>query len=247
MPTWPTWCYIPTEFWFRVASLSGGAEVGMSHMANIARLAALGTWGATQGIYRFDSALLEQVITAPLNVDLSNAPLFTLPDWCIYIETADWGFENDQVHGFFAHLDVDLKTNATTLKLLIDTDKALVTAPIPLDKMPIGQSIACGRALSKSFTFASGFGAVPLHTGEAIQLLIEPMVALLLYVCTEREQVVMRYGHGVGIPVDALQDFQLPPSFPTYWEVGAKAGDLIRQAYHEGQVGCHMEMPRTKA
>ena len=58
---WPDWCYMPIAAGYAVVSGGGDQRVALPHVHHPAIVAALATWRMTQGIYRFDPALLEAV------------------------------------------------------------------------------------------------------------------------------------------------------------------------------------------
>jgi hypothetical protein len=89
VPSWPRWCFLPLAGWYAIISAHiGRNRIGPDRAGDIARLAALGTWRYSLGVYRFDQAVYDALI----NTGLSDAPmpadvLLRLPEWCVYIET----------------------------------------------------------------------------------------------------------------------------------------------------------------
>ena len=93
-PDWPNWCYLPLAGWYAVVCADAGVrQLGMDRIGDVAKLAALGSWRATQGIYRFDPALYAAVVDTPVDGDIPCDVLYRLPEWCVYIETPgiEWG------------------------------------------------------------------------------------------------------------------------------------------------------------
>jgi hypothetical protein len=107
LSAWPSWCYLPMAAWYAIVS-EGKGPLGLELVGDVGRLAAVGTWRVTQGVYRFDQDLYEAVRSTPLEGDLPAAILYRLPEWCVYIETT--GMQGGRLHGFFAHLEWDANT-----------------------------------------------------------------------------------------------------------------------------------------
>ena len=69
LPDWPEWCYLPIGGWLAIVS-GGSSKVSLHMGGNVGRLAALGTWRATQGIYRFDPTIYQAIINTPMDGDV---------------------------------------------------------------------------------------------------------------------------------------------------------------------------------
>ena len=80
-------------------------------ISDVARLAALGAWRVTQGIYRFDPDLYLAIIETSVDGDLPHDVLYRMPEWCVYVETPGMLWLGVQLHGFFAHLESDAKSS----------------------------------------------------------------------------------------------------------------------------------------
>lgn len=107
IPHWPDWCYLPVAASYAIVSGGGHNQVPMTQIGDIGRLAALGAWRATQGIYRYDPSLYHAIIKTPVDGDIPHEVLYKLPEWCVYVETSDLTFGGDRLWGFFAHLESD--------------------------------------------------------------------------------------------------------------------------------------------
>jgi len=79
LPAWPSWCYLPMAAWYAIVS-EGKGPLGFDRIGDVGRLAALGSWRVTQGIYRFDQDLYEAVRDTPLEGNLPAAILYRLPE-----------------------------------------------------------------------------------------------------------------------------------------------------------------------
>jgi len=57
LPNWPDWCFLPMSGFYAILSDDAQCDrLPLNQMEDVARLAAMGTWRVTQGIYRFDPA-----------------------------------------------------------------------------------------------------------------------------------------------------------------------------------------------
>jgi hypothetical protein len=78
---WPAWCFRPMDAVSSQARRLRLATTNSSH-----HLAALAAWRATQGIYRFDDTLLDELWHTPIHGELPTDLLYRMPEWCMYIE-----------------------------------------------------------------------------------------------------------------------------------------------------------------
>ena len=103
-------------------------------MIDVSRLAALGAWRVTRGIYRFDPDLYAALIDTPLTGDLPDALLYRLPSWGIYVETPGLTYAGFPLLGYYAHLNQH-QNGSTELRLVIDSDHETHLFPVPI---PLG-------------------------------------------------------------------------------------------------------------
>ncbi len=133
LPDWPDLCFMPLAGFEAIVRNEHDPPKGALAPdldRDVACLAALITWRATQGIYRFDPALYSEIMKADeARYEASEDIFMKLPEWCVYIETPD-GLAAK--HGFFAHIDVDVKNGAKELRLLLDNEDGLTPLAIPL-------------------------------------------------------------------------------------------------------------------
>lgn len=71
------------------------------HTAYTHQLLLLAAWRMTKGIYRFDSAIYDEVLDTPLDEDLPCSIFHSLPEWCVYVETPEFVFEAALRPGYF--------------------------------------------------------------------------------------------------------------------------------------------------
>jgi hypothetical protein len=223
LPAWPSWCYLPMAAWYAIIS-GGRGPLPLDRIGDVGRLAALGSWRVTQGVYRFDQDLYEAVRGTPLEGDLPTAILYRLPEWCVYIETP--GMQGGRLHGFFAHLEWDANTGRHELRLLLDHQDLLMPLPVHIGSWPLEEAM---RRVTAEATLQGGRAVPPM---EELTPEIAPILSLLLYLCSEAADYGGRPRPTNPRPVKTTRGMRLfPPSGPRVWEVGARLGAALRRAY----------------
>ena len=102
LPDWPAWCYLPMAGWHAIVSAARGS-MSLDTIGAVARLAALGAWRCTQGIYRFDAALYDAIRETPVSGDIPSDVLYQLPEWSVYVETPGVAWMGSPMAGFFGY------------------------------------------------------------------------------------------------------------------------------------------------
>ena len=230
LPDWPDWCFVPIAAAYAIVSGGGSNRVSPEQSGDPARLAALAAWRIGQGIYKFDPALYAAVIDTPLTGDIPDDVLYHLPEWCVYIETPTL-----DSNGFFAHLEWDANTESHELRLLIDKGDRLQIVPIHLGEGSLKASVDASLDVSKINLAALGM-CLPDGLSAHITKQVEPMISLLLYVCSQASEI------GVGAPPPKPRPKKtkkgwrlFPVDKPTTWDVGTRIGAALRRAYHAAE------------
>lgn len=204
----------------------------------VGRLAALGTWRVTQGIYRFDPTLYAEIIDTPVAGDLPNDVLYRMPEWCVYIETPGMQWFGTPLNGFFSHLEFDANSGRPELRLLLDTATHLTPLPLHLGQWPLAESIR--RMIDIASIQAMGVGiAPPAGVTRPLSEAVEPLISLLLYLCSQNAEI----GDGNRFPANpepkktkrGLRIFA--PDKPVTWNVGIRLGAALRKARAESEAG----------
>jgi hypothetical protein len=87
LPAWPDWCFLPLAAWNKINKTCPGANLKSPKLgSDLRKLAAMGTWRYTQGIYQFDQDLLTALINTELTGELPCEVLLRLPEWSVYID-----------------------------------------------------------------------------------------------------------------------------------------------------------------
>jgi len=239
LPHWPDWCYLPLAASYAIVSGGGDNRVPLDRAADVGRLGALAAWRVTQGIYRFDPAVYAEIIKTPVDGDVPHEILFRLPEWCVYIETPGMQVAGDDVHGFFAHLEHDAGSGRPELRLLIDAESMLLPIPVHLGPWSLRESIARMVDVASINAIAAGIGAPPAGLTSEIRSHVEPMVSLLLYLCSQNAEI----GDGKRAPSNpepkrTKRGWRLfPADRPTTWDVGVRLGAALRAAYQQAETG----------
>lgn len=118
LPSWPDWCYVPLAG--AIAVISDGAPGGATtdQALEIGRVGALMAWRVKRGVWPVSPILYDALRERPLPESAPVAPLYRLPEPCVYLELPGETF----VRGSFAHLEYDVNTRRPELRLLLDTD-----------------------------------------------------------------------------------------------------------------------------
>ncbi len=236
---WPDWCYVPIRHWRDIAQPYWPApQPTIDTMIDVTRLAALGAWRVTQGIYRFDSDLYAALIDTPLTGDLPDDLLYRLPSWGVYIETPGLRYSDQPMLGYYAHLNQH-QNGSTDLRLLIDSDTETRLFPVPI---PLGHGslldalrayLQVARDEYQKQNATEKLIGIDQQMADLTQdvAMLQPLITLLLYLCAD----------------DA--DYERPPRLKTarprklgkvrvtvipdnarYWEVGTRVGAALRTA-----------------
>jgi len=252
---WPDWCYMPIAAGYAIASGGGDNRVPWERAHHPAIITALAAWRMTQGIYRYDPALYADLVATPIEGNLPDSVLMRLPEWCVYIEmdgALAWG--SSPICGFWAHLECDVtRGNARELRLLMDTAEAPELAldarrglcPVPI--ILSGDSLAAGlqRVLDSGMQQAAQNGlsfATPKESGASVAATLQPMISLLLYLCSESPDLTRRgkIEHPANPePVRTRRaGWRLfAADGPREWDVGVRIGAALRAAYAREETG----------
>lgn len=216
------------------------AGLSLAAVADLAVLSALATWRVSRGIYRFDADVRAALVATPITGALPVDVLYRLPEWCVYIETADPLHSGRDLHGFFAHLEHDAKNHRAELRLLLDTDNELLPLPIHLQPGTLADSLQAFLMEARRHDYLLKANRAML-TAQSLNRLAEPVVSLLLYLCSAAADIVAVGGRWrPAHPISELtgQGSGLsPPDEPTLWNVGFRLGAALRQAQLARPVG----------
>lgn len=237
VPDWPPYVFAPLAAWYSIVSAAADvSRLSLNLVQGVARLAAIGTWRVTQGIYRFDPDLLAALWETPITGDLPVDILHRLPEWCVYVETPGREWIGNQIYGFWAHLEQDMNHGHEELRLLLDIGDNLIPVPIHLVGT-LDEGIQGAMAEAKRQMVFTEL-TTHLDTANAMkEVPIKPLVSLVLYLCAENAEI----GDGHIKPKNpvpkkiksGLRLFQADR--PTTWNVGVRIGAALRRAKNENK------------
>lgn len=249
LPAWPTWCYLPLAGGIAAAT-QGRNPTSLDEQLQVARdaatITALAAWRQTKGIYQFHPDLLDALWDTPVTGDLPTQVLKRLPEWCVYIPLERELSKTETLHGAWAHLEWDANDHSEELRLLLDINNELL--PIPIDLVGTlreGIDSVTTEALMRTNSV--------MHTGDleqatsGIAALAEPIISLLLYLCSEEPEL-----DGEGQPGNprpkkvkgGTRTFPVPG--PRLWNVGSRIGAKLKTA-HERITSDREEEPGGRA
>jgi hypothetical protein len=190
LPDWPDWCYCPVNGWYSIISESvGGGPVPVHLASDVGRLAALGAWRITKGIYSFHPITLDALSKTSMNGDFPSDVFFRLPEWCLYIETPDFKWFEDTLYGFFVHLDKDINDGHIELRILLDTESSLMPIILYIGGWSVLEAVSravhSGVLARAELSLVSAGLTRPLNE---IAAMIQPLLSLVFYLCSKEPE-----------------------------------------------------------
>jgi hypothetical protein len=229
LPNWHDCVLLPIAVWKKIAQSYGDETETLSGIAECHRLAAIGTWRYSQGIYRFHDEIYKSLIETEIPDIIPFKLLLRLPEWCIYIETPNTTMHGNILHGVYAFWDHDYVDSSVTLKLVFDRDDFHLAVPIPLLDDNSSIAAALSRLLYKD---APDWARAAFSFVEEI---IKPIMSLLLYICSDEPEIDDARMPGSYpdrvYPKKVKGGFKLfVPERARIWDVGKHTGEIIAKA-----------------
>lgn len=237
LPTWPQWCFLPMAGWYAIVSADqgGGTITDLSMAGDIGRLAAIGTWRYTQGIYRFDPEFMAELSNTALNGEMPMDVFLRLPEWSLYIETPGRTWFGSPLYGFWVHLECDANNGRIELRLLLDTGESLIPLPVHLGPWTLAEAVT--KAINEAARQAKLFHKAPLlrstDVDQKLAAQLHALLAMVLYLCSDEPQIdgPRDYHPSRPEPKRTKRGMRLfPPDKPTFWSVGTQIGSMLRAA-----------------
>ena len=248
LPDWPNWCFLPFAAWYAI--VSGGGNLPLARAGDVAKLAAVGAWRYTQGIYRFNDDVYQSLITTDFDREMPIEVLYRLKEWCVYIEVPG----SDEMLGFFAHLEHDINTGKDELRLLIDSADALIPIILHMGDWTVETAIekAFGVSISNLFMIGNTHDAGELKSQQEKVIeynarLAKHCLSLLLYLCSDEPDIERVEGElpERTKPKKTKKGWQFfPPSKPKVWNVGKEIGEQIRK-WQKAPTGAEHASPKA--
>jgi len=244
LPDWPEWCFLPMAAWYAIASYRLQQQrLDINQAREVSRLAAIGSWRYTQGVYVIDPTLAAALLDTPITGNLPASVLYRLPEWCVYLPTPGRTWGDHPLYGFFAHLEQDTHTGRTELRIVLDSEPGLIGMPIHLGDWSVRDAVdrafteATHQAAAVSVAFAP-----PATTIARIAEQMTPLISLLLYLCADQPEVDPGRQPGISAdrpsPTKTKQGWRwFPPVRARVWPIGAVIGQAVRDAQAAGGTG----------
>lgn len=230
LPDWPSWCFLPMAAWYAIAS--GGGDLPLHKAGEVSKLAALGSWQYTKGIYKFDAMIQSALSESVVSGDMPSEILMRLPEFCLFVENQAEYF-NTQTSGFFASLEYDIKTHGKELRLLFVTEDILIPVPVHIGNHTVTEAVqkALIVAQQNAGSYQIKNDEVMLEMSNAAN----QAISLLLYICSEAPDIVNKqYPEAKPArpqPKKIKGDWRLfAAQKETVWRVGEVQGEKLRQA-----------------
>lgn len=246
LPDWPEWCFLPMSGWCAIVQDGAGLQ-HLSHPpphlgGDVGRLAAIGTWRYSQGIYRFEPDFYNALADTPLLKNIPVEILYRLPEWSLYLETPGMTYFAEPLFGFFAHLEHDTNDGRAELRLLLDTESNLKPLPLHIGEWTLEEMVErmLKEAQQKAHLFNLNLDVSSEKFIKAISREASKLLALLLYVCSEQPDITDDREPGKSPerpkPTRTKKGFRLfAPDKPRVWTVGKTIGEKLRQAKQQAE------------
>lgn len=137
------------------------------------------------------------------------------------------------MHGFFAHLEWDTNDGRVELRLVLDLADELQPLPIHIGPWPLAEATRRAMAEAKRQALDQGASRLAATMPAQPDLHIDPLISLLLYLCSENAEL----GDGTQHPVNPAPKRTkrggrlFAPDQPRIWDVGQRIGAAIRKAH----------------
>ncbi len=246
LPDWPACCFLPMAAWVSIASegAPSGSPAVLQAARDASRLAAIGTWRYSQGIYRFDDNAAKALADTATEGEMPTEVLLRLPEWCVYIETPGREWQKATLYGFWAHIEHDVNDRSPQLRLLLDTDHGLLPQILHLGPWTVTEAINRWYVETQSQLVKYNRNLPELNF-DFVQLSsvdIQPLLALVLYLCSDGPEIEDREHPGkcavkprTKLTKKGWRIF--PPSKPRIWHVAGNVGEMLRHEYDSKPTG----------
>ncbi len=235
LPDWPDWCYVPVAACYGIVS-RGKVLYDFEKLMDVALMQALAGWRLTQGIYRFDPEIYQELTSTSFSGQMPNEILYSLPEWTVYIE-----LQEDYAHGVFATLEYDVNDHHSELRLIYDTSAGIfprqihlvgtleegIQASIEYSNRHMGMSNLTANAMDKLTSVQD--------TADSLSRQIGSVVSLVLYLCSEKPDLETQEGSTIRPsrpnPVKTKKGYRyFPAKKETIWQTGYRLGEFLRKS-----------------
>ena len=252
LPHWQDWCYAPFA---AAAAVIGSERMGMQEVQFMSAIAALAPWRLSKQVYRLDPDM-EKLLTDQDDTSIPGEILYHLPFPCFYVELTSDAVSFNNVHGFFVHLEDDVKEHEHELRFLfVDKDgKVIFGYPIHIGAGTIRESQ--NQMLSTAKNNMPEMGeTLDLLKNSRAAVAMEAQVAkclqIVLYLCASNKEVTPRENAAETTQSEPKTPEQEPEPSDEWkirqsevkdryqelrqWDVGIRVGAAIRMSQETKQ------------
>lgn len=256
---WPEEYLLPKQAWLGLLNYLSSTTHDAGPQPNFDELRFLGTWAKTQGIYRFDEEIMEELLGSPPEGDLPAELLRRLPEWCLYIELPNlelfsgiqcrgaWVMNEFVLDGGGAHKPESEPVSQHALSIMFDPwlpsgirSPQPITVSVPLGPWTLDSVMERYRAgvmehVDDPLIAKMGLRSEPAEVRGmlgGVAKLVPKIVSLALYIATQND-----IGNKLGerpvrpVPQKTKKGVRMyDPSTPRIWDVGVRMGAELRQA-----------------
>jgi len=235
---WPQWCFLPMAGWIELVRERLGNEGLEQYGEEIARVAAIGTWRYSQGIYNFDDELYNALMASEHNGKIPVELFKNLPEWSLYIpiKSDDVVFDGEKINGFWVHLEFDVNTGREELRFLFNTQNGLLLpAILHLQYETLDESLKSVLEVSIENLGQSDNELVKLlvDTQQEQKKIIKKVLPLVLYLVSEppeEDEHIKNPTLGYPTLKKTKKGFRLFPARGIKkWKVGENIGETLRK------------------
>jgi hypothetical protein len=226
-----------------------------------AMLAAAANWRLGRGIYRFDPVLQTALLATQLNGEIPAEVLRRLPEWGLYIDldeglpVPDLG--QRRLLGFVCHLEAEPGTSTTDMRFMTlyhDPNEGgehgwkryWWPCALPLTGGNLEQALQLATEGSREIVRDGSPGAMLNEEQSQAhwRWLMEVMVPLVLYLCSEEPDVSRR--HRPGERPRPRQPGEEAAEWSAWWEVGYRVARALRAQPAEAAEGASIPGRRRR-
>lgn len=231
LPNWDDDCYIPISG--TIAVVSRGEDVSLFMIGPAAELAAIASWRQYKEAYRFSPEMQEILFSQAVDCVIPVEILKNLPFPCIYIELQETDESLQGLHGFFVHIEHDVKTNRKELRfLLLNYDGT--TYPMAIHLIP-GGTIKDGisamiteadqQRINAKIQTIFDIGIMSKFKNDLVEA-ASKLMQLVLYICAENAEIEenpnqKKITKRTGYIKDKYREIRK-------WDVGIRTTKMIR-------------------
>ncbi len=230
---WPEWCLVPMAAAYAVVSGGGDNTVPFRELGMVAMMSALYAWRMGRDIWRASPELAEAVLATDMDAPIPVEVLYHLPGWCVYLLDPGCPGWPEGVVGAWCHLEWDANSGRAELRVVLDLGGDPKQVPSSTICVPL--HLEAGRTVQDMLASADrvaeegarrGGRWLPKGSLTGAASIIQPVVALLLYICSRGADIRDPDHPGAQLPSRSVTPRPAGP--PRVWEMGYRIATALR-------------------